>query len=287
MKISFFGIGLMGRPMAIRLKDAGHQLIVFDRHRPKAEALRAQGVAIADSHAQALQESVCVILMLSDAEAVRNALLNESARAELHARTVIQMGTISPVQSKELRRLITDARADYLEAPVLGNVPEAEQGKLIVMVGATPDQFKRWEGILKVFGPKPMRVGGVGQAAALKLAMNQLIASLMTGFALSLGLVEREDIDVDVFMQLLRDSALYAPAFDKKLPRMRERRYSSPDFPTKHLLKDIELCLEEAAKLKLQLSTLEAMRGILLRTLDLGLAESDYSALYDAVNPPE
>ena len=94
---------------------------------------------------------------------------------------------------------------------------------------------------MKIFSPQPLHIGPVGSAAAIRLAMNQLICSLTTSFALSLGLIIREGIDIDIFMKILRDSALYAPTFDKKLQRMLERNYENPNFPAKHLLKDTNI----------------------------------------------
>jgi 3-hydroxyisobutyrate dehydrogenase len=84
----------------------------------------------------------------------------------------------------------------------------------------------------------------------------------------------------------LRESALYAPTFDKKLPRLLQRDYANPNFPAKHLLKDVRLIHQEAAALGLDTSSLNGITLLLKKTITQGLAESDYSALYNAVNPP-
>jgi 3-hydroxyisobutyrate dehydrogenase len=114
-----------------------------------------------------------------------------------------------------------------------------------------------------------------------------LIASLSTAFALSLGFVQRQGIDVEVFMQILRNSALYAPTFDKKLQRMCDRNYSNPNFPTKHLLKDTDLFITEAQSTGLNISSIEGVRKILEVAVNKGLAEDDYSSLFSAINPEE
>ena len=126
----------------------------------------------------------------------------------------------------------------------------------------------------------------VGQAAALKLALNQLIASLTASFSLSLGFVRRAGIDVDLFMETLRKSALYAPTFDKKLSKMRTRDYGEANFPTRHLLKDVLLLKEEASSLGLETASVEAAENIVRRAVELGYASGDYSALHEAVDPP-
>jgi 3-hydroxyisobutyrate dehydrogenase len=156
---------------------------------------------------------------------------------------------------------------------------------LQVMVGASREQFERWGSLLECFGKALVLVGPVGQAAALKLALNQLIASMTAAFALSLGFVERHRVPVSRFMEILRPSALYAPTFDKKLPRMVSRDYSSPTFPAKHLAKDVSLFLEAARGQELETSSLESCLALLRSTLAAGLGDTDYSSLYEATCP--
>lgn len=287
MKVALMGTGLMGRPMAQRLLAAGYQLSVFNRSREKAESLRSSGAEIAGSAAKAIGPADCVILMLSDAAAICEVIFDSSPRPELKDSTVIQMGTISPSESIRLQREVRQQGGDYLEAPVLGSISEASAGNLLVMVGASKSQFDRWSGLLECFGPQPLMIGEVGKASALKLAMNQLIASLTAAFALSLGFIQKYEVAVDLFMQILRQSALYAPTFDKKLERMLNRNFASPNFPSKHLAKDLRLFRTEAEALDLDLSLIEGLSRILSSTLEKGFADSDYSALFEAVNPPE
>jgi 3-hydroxyisobutyrate dehydrogenase len=195
------------------------------------------------------------------------------------------MGTIAPTDSRAIRDEVVAAGGDYLEAPVLGSIPEAKAGKLIVMVGGSPEQFQRWSELLQNFGSEPLLIGSVGAAAAVKLALNQLIGSLTAAFALSLGFVQRQGADVDLFMQILRDSALYAPTFDKKLQRMLNRNYSNPNFPTKHLMKDTELFIAEAKSVDLNVSSIEGVRNILEMALNRAFSEDDYSSLFSTINP--
>ncbi|NNG06475.1 MAG: NAD(P)-dependent oxidoreductase [Desulfobacteraceae bacterium] len=285
MNISLLGTGLMGLPMAERILGADHELVVFNRTLEKAEPLKALGARIASSAKDALRSSECIILMLADAQAIHHVVLRNEARTELSGRTVIQMGTISPSESMDLNEQVIESGGEYLEAPVLGSIPEAVSGGLIVLVGSSPEQFEHWSGLLRCFGPEPLLIGPVGQASALKLALNQLIASLTAAFSLSLGFVQRKGIKVDLFMKILRESALYAPTFDKKLQRMLERDYSNPNFPTRHLAKDIDLFLSEAKGMNLQSAGLEGLDRLVKMTLDDGMNDMDYSALFNTINP--
>lgn len=283
MKVGFLGTGLMGLPMAQRLLAADIDLVAYNRTPEKLAPLTNTGVAIAQTPQQVIAASECIILMLTNADAIHNVLLSEASRQYLARRTVIQMGTITPTESKAIAQEVVAAEGEYLEAPVLGSIPEAQAGKLIVMVGSSNEQFQRWS-ILGNFG-STMHIGEVGTAAGVKLALNQLIASLSSAFALSLSFVESQQIDVDVFMQILRNSALYAPTFDKKLQRMRDRNFSNPNFPTKHLLKDTNLFISEAKSLGLNVSSIEGVRQILEVAINQGLSDADYSALFSAIAP--
>lgn len=285
MKVGFLGTGLMGLPMAQRLLAAKLELVAYNRTAEKLAPLQAAGAEIVTQPEAAIAAGECIILMLTDATAIRSVLLSDSSRQHLAGRTVIQMGTITPTESKAIAMDVVAAGGNYLEAPVLGSIPQAESGKLIVMVGSSAEQFQQWSQLLENFGSKPLLIGAVGTAAAVKLALNQLIAALTSAFALSLGFVQRQGADVDLFMQILRSSALYAPTFDKKLQRMLERDFSQPNFPTKHLMKDTNLFISEAEAVGLNISSIEGVSRVIEKALELGLADYDYSALYNAVSP--
>jgi 3-hydroxyisobutyrate dehydrogenase len=195
------------------------------------------------------------------------------------------MGTIAPEESKKIAQRVIAEGGKYLEAPVLGSIPEAKTGKLLVMVGGEEDVFQDCLPILATLGEQPNYIGAVGEAAALKLALNQLIAALTAGFSLSLGLIQRENVDVEKFMAILRDSALYAPTFDKKLQRMGDRHFENPNFPTKHLLKDTKLFLQAAQEVSLNTIGLEGTQKIIEQAIAASLADTDYSAIYNIIVP--
>ena len=155
-KIGLIGTGLMGMPMAERLLQTlgqSHSLMVYNRTPEKLSSLQQQGAELAASVPDLLQ-CEAVILMLSDAAAIRSVLLSDEAKPHLNGRTVIQMGTIGPSESRQLGQEIQALGGDYLEAPVLGSIPEAKAGKLLVMVGAAelPEErlLRRFKGQLTI-----------------------------------------------------------------------------------------------------------------------------------------
>ena len=284
MQVSLIGTGLMGTAMAERLLTLGHDVVVYNRTEEKCAALQQRGALRARSAAEAIEASTCTILMLADAPAIREALF-ASGKPDFQNRTIIQMGTIAPSESIAFGREIRTGIGDYFEAPVLGSIAEAKAGRLLVMVGGKAEHVERWHELLKCFCEKPLLVGAIGQAAALKLALNQLIAGHMTAFSLSLGLAQRSGVEVETFMNVLRQSALMAPMFEKKLPRLLARDYARPNFSTRHLLKDVELCLNAAQDANVATPVLAAIRGLLEETVGQGLQDDDYSSVFEAVVP--
>lgn len=282
-RVAFLGTGLMGQPMAERLLAQGYPLLAYNRTGEKTQTLRTSGAEIVETPVEAIRQADCVVLMLAHAAAIQDVVFSQEAHSELSTRTVIQMGTIGPSESQEFQRKVNAAGGDYLEAPVLGSIPQAEVGGLIVMVGASREQFEQWSPLLHCLGPDPLLIGPVGKAATLKLALNQLIASLTVGFALSLGMVQHEGLSVDQFMDILRGSALFAPTFEKKLPQMVSGNYENPNFPTRHLLKDVDLILNTAQEMGLDASGLMGIRTLLEKTMNRGWADADYSALFDTI----
>lgn len=281
MQVGFIGTGLMGAPMAARLVEVGYSVIAYNRTASKLEPLRGFGVAIATSPTQVIQSADVIILMLTNAAAIQELLLTPTASA-LSGRAIIQMGTIAPTESKAIHKQVQAAGGTYLEAPVLGSIPEAKAGTLLVMAGAAPQDFENQLPLLKAFGPDPLLVGPVGTAAALKLALNQLIGGLTTAFATSLSFCQTYGVEVETFMQILRNSALYAPTFDKKLPRMLDQNFENPNFPTKHLLKDMTLFQQAAQAEGLPTDNTAAIQTIIQRAM-AQFADADYSALYTAM----
>ncbi len=283
MNISLLGTGLMGQALGEHLLTQNHQLTVFNRSPEKTVNLQQRGALIASSAQDAIKASDFSLLMLSDADAI-NTVLDSIEPDTFIGKMIIQMGTIAPDESRALAKRITDYQGFYLECPVLGSLPEARSGSLILMAGGNNDDYQTALPLLKIIGNDPQHIGAIGQGSTVKLAINQLIAGLTSSFALSLALVENQGVATEQFMKIVRDSALYAPTFDKKLDRMIQRDFANPNFPTKHLAKDTRLFLTVAKQLNLETCALEGINKLLDKTLQQGLADTDYSAIYSGVS---
>lgn len=284
MQIAILGGGLMGQAVAEHLLAENHSVHIYNRTPDKIASLAKHGATVCKTPQQAVEQADFVLLLLSDAEAILTVLTDIEPQS-LQNRLLIQMGTIAPAESQDIEQRLSRVDAAYLECPVLGSLPEARSGSLILMAGGNEESYQRALPLLKVLGKQPRHIGPTGQGAAVKLAMNQLIAGLTATFALSLNLIEQYDIDTEQFMEIVRESALYAPTYDKKLKRMLDRDFANPNFPTKHLAKDTRLFLNVAESLHLNASGLQGISELLDEALALGLENTDYSALFAAISP--
>lgn len=283
MNVGLIGTGLMGKPMARKIKSAGFNLTVFNRTQQKAKDLEKDEIKVAESSKELIEQSEVVLVMLSDYNAVTQMLFDETGSFE--GKTVIQMSTISPKESMLLYDRVKKLAGKYFEAPVLGSIPQIEEEKLIVLVGGTEKNKNDFEKLFESYSNKIVYIGEVGKAAAIKLALNQLIASETAAFAMSLGYLRESNVDVDKFMDILKGSALYAPTFEKKLDNYMQRDFSNPNFPLKHLLKDVRLMIDQFGQAGINVNGLEAVEDLIKTGLESDLSEQDYSSLYNVIHP--
>ena len=274
----------MGKPLAKKILNAGYLLNVYNRTQYKAKEIEELGAILYNSPNKIVKDSDILIIMLSDYDAIYEVLITSNIGG-FEGKTVIQMSTIAPEESKEIGSRILNLHGDYFEAPVLGSIPQIENGELIVLVGGNKKQISENEKLFSCFSNKILYIGEVGKASAMKLALNQLIISETVAFSMSLGYLKENGLDIETFMEILRGSALYAPTFDKKLSKMLDRNFENPNFPVKHLLKDLDLMLGEFSESGININSLKGIRKILLDTIQQGYADHDYSAIYNGVHP--
>lgn len=195
--IGFIGLGLMGRPMCMNLHDAGADLVIFNRSRPKLDEVAAQGLTPAESPRALAGRVETIIVMVSDTPAVATVLtaddgviagLNEGA-------LVIDMGTTAVPETREFAALVRGRGAEYVDAPVSGGVLGAEAGTLAIMAGGSDAAIDKAMPVFRVLGENITHVGDVGAGQVAKAA-NQIIVGLTIGaVAEALTLARRSGVD--------------------------------------------------------------------------------------------
>jgi len=186
-KIGFIGLGIMGRPMAENLIEAGYDLVVYNRTREKAEKL--DGATVAGNPKEVAENSDIVITMLPDSPDVEAVVAGEGGVLEgiRDGALLVDMSTISPVVTEELSEKVREKGASMLDAPVSGGDVGAIEGALSIMVGGSEEDFERARPLFDVMGKVATHVGPVGAGQVVK-ACNQIVVAL-TIEALSEALV--------------------------------------------------------------------------------------------------
>ena len=277
--IALLGTGLLGEAIGHRLLSQGCDLRVWNRNPQRCQGLLGAGAApIAHLSQGAAAGCDAVITVLRDGQVTRTVV---AELGPLGGSCVMPMGTMGITEIRTLAADVQNQNGRCLEAPVLGSRPQALQGSLLVMAGGEPELFEQQRPLLELLSEQPLLVGPIGSGSATKLALNQLIASLTHAFSLSIRLVQQAGVPVDTFMAILRNSALYAPTFDKKLQRMLDGHYSEPNFSTALLRKDLRLFLEEATAAGLQVGGLQGLDDLLEQSSGSQLDHLDYCALHE------
>lgn len=276
--IGVIGLGLMGSNIAQRLHNQQFTTYGFNRT-PRTLADIPTDLTLP----QLAEHCDIFWIMVSDGAATE-AMIDQLSHTNLKGKVVINAATIAPEHSQKLAEKVQQQQADYLEVPVLGSVPQVKTGTLQLLIGGDEAVIERCRPMLDALG-RITHFGPVRSGMASKLAFNQLIGSLTAAFSMSLSLAEREGVDIDTFMNTLRESALYAPTFDKKLENMRSHQFSAANFPLKHLLKDIRLFSHCADTQQIDTHLLIGLQHILEESIYQGHGDHDYSALHESVYP--
>lgn len=239
-RITMLGTGAMGSRMATRLAAAGHDVTVWNRTTATAQALADEiGATLAPTPADAVAGSDVVIAMLTDDAASRSLWHDAGALAALpEGALAIECSTISPTWASELSRDMTTAHRSFVEAPILGSLPQVEQGKATALLGSSEGDVTAATPVLQGFCGRVEHVGEVGVAATLKVALNGYMAVQVAALSEVLALTAAQGIDEEMVVDLLPTLPLVSPQMARVVERMHARAFA-PNFPIHLAAKDL------------------------------------------------
>lgn len=272
--VAWIGLGAMGSRMAARLRDAGHELVVWNRTRAKAEEL---GVLVADSPRAAAQRAEAVFTMVADPEALQAVTEgDEGALAGLGAGSVlIEMSTVGPEALSRLAARLPPGAA-LLDVPVLGSLPQAESGTLELFAGGDDPVFERVRPLLETLG-EPLRTGPLGSGAAAKLVANATLVGTIALLGETLALADALGLPREKTWEVLAATPLGAQA-ERRRPVVESGEYP-PRFRLSLARKDAELVERAGEAAGLELPALAAARAHLAAAEAAGLGDADYAAV--------
>lgn len=282
--LGFVGLGAMGSRMVRRLLQAGHQVRGWNRSRGKAEPLVAAGMVLADSPRAAAQGAGVVLSSVADTRALRTVAEGpDGILAGLGRGAVwVEMSTVSPAATRELAREAQARGATLLDAPVSGGVGTVEQGRLSIYVGGDEAALERVRPYLSALGPTILRVGPVGSAVTMKIAINLGLAVQMVAFSESVLLAERAGIDRAAAVEAILRSVAASPMVTYRGPfvlGMPEEAW----FNVAMMQKDVQLALELGREVEVPLPTTAVANELLSAARAIGLAGQDCAAVFDVL----
>jgi 3-hydroxyisobutyrate dehydrogenase-like beta-hydroxyacid dehydrogenase len=247
-RLGFIGIGNMGSRIAGRLLEHGYQVVVYDRNRKASEALVRYGATVADSIAALASEADVILSSLTNDDVVKSVYTDPKGVFAFVRRgsAIIEMSTVSPATSRQLFDLARDAGVKFLDSPVSGSTPTAEEGTLTVFCGGDEDLFQAAQPLFNAIARQAFYLGGSGSGTAMKLVANTLLGVGMQAIAESVALGQKEGLDRHRLLEVLSHTAVVAPAHLGKLSRADHGDYSA-QFPIRLMNKDFGLVLETAA----------------------------------------
>ena len=235
-QISFIGLGIMGKPMAKNLQNAGYTLIVHNRSQSPVEELVNLGAQRADSPEAAAKKSDIIITMLPNSPQVEAVVLGENGiiKAAAPGKILIDMSSIEPLVSQKIAEELAKKGMEMLDAPVSGGETGAIKGELAIMVGGKENIFNKCLPIFNVLGKSTVRVGNVGAGGFAKLANQIIVALNIAAVSEAFILGQKAGLDADKLFQAIRKGLAGSQVMDAKVPKIINRDFA-PGFKIKLL----------------------------------------------------
>jgi 3-hydroxyisobutyrate dehydrogenase-like beta-hydroxyacid dehydrogenase len=284
-RVGFVGLGIMGSRMAANLRRAGYELTVFNRTREKAEAFSAEhGGTVAGTPGDVGAASDVVITMVVDGAQVETALLGEDGVASRagEGTLCVDMSTIAPADTRRIGAALAEGGIGFVDAPVTGSSPKAEDGTLTIMAGGSEADFARARPLFEVMGELVVHVGELGQGQIVKLINNAVAATNASTLAQALVVGKATGVDLEALVKIMGGGSGGSTMLTLKAEPMLTHDYSTL-FKLEHMLKDVRLCLEEGQAAGVPFPAAAHTREVLTAGMGRGLGDADFAAILEVV----
>ena len=283
LKIGFIGLGIMGAPMALHLIQAGHQLYVYTRSKLHPEIAASNATQCTTPRGVAERADI-VITMVPDTPDVEKVLFGESGVAAglSKGKTVVDMSSISPIETKAFARRINELGCDYLDAPVSGGEVGAKAASLTIMVGGPQSAFDRVLPLFQRMGKNITLVGGNGDGQTTKVANQIIVALNIAAVGEALVFASKAGADPAKVRQALMGGFAASRILEVHGERMIKRTFN-PGFRIALHQKDLNLALQGAKALGVSLPGTANVAQLMQACAAHGMQDQDHSALVRAL----
>jgi 3-hydroxyisobutyrate dehydrogenase-like beta-hydroxyacid dehydrogenase len=282
-RVGFIGLGIMGSRQAANLARAGFELTVFNRTRERAETWVAEhGGQVADTPREVRGD--VVITMVVDGAQVEEMLLGDdgAVHGAEPGTLFIDMSTIGPVDTRRIGTALTDRGHGFVDAPVTGSAPKAQDGTLTIMAGGSDEDIRRAMPLFEAMGELIVHVGELGMGQQVKVISNAVAATNCVTLAQGLVVGRRTGVDLEALLKVMGAGAADSTMLQLKGAPMLAHDFE-PLFKLDHMLKDIVLCLQDAREAGVGFPAAALAGELYAAGAGRGLGERDFAAVLEVV----
>src|SRR5437879_11530925 len=282
--IAYLGLGTMGSGMAANVLKAGYELTVWNRSTEKCEPFARKGARVADTPADAVRDVDLVMYSLSSDQAVEEVVFGaEGILSRIkEGQIAIDMSTVLPAMSLREEEAYAKHGVDFLDAPVFGSKQESADAELWIMAAGNKAIFEKVKPVLEHLGQTVHYFGKNGNAAAMKLVGNLIVALEMEALAEGLVLAQKAGLDLNAVMEVVKVADFRSPLLVSNGQNILKRNFS-PSFVLKLMLKDADLIEKFGNSLQSPIPALRVVEKNLAAAVALGFGTENASALIKAL----
>ena len=279
-QIGFVGLGIMGKPMAKNLIDAGYSLTVFDINQVAVDELVEYGCTKANSGKEISESSQYIITMVPDSADSEKAILGDNGVLEgaSKGKIIIDMSSIAPGVSQKIANMCEANGVNFLDAPVSGGEPKAIDGSLAIMVGGKENIFTQCKPIFEVLGSSVVLCGNYGAGNTTKLANQIIVAANIEAVSEALVLAKKAGLDPNTVFDAIKGGLAGSTVLNAKAPMMITGDFN-PGFRIKLHQKDLHNALLTGKELGVPLPVTSLIQQMIGSLMNKGKGDLDHSAI--------
>nr|AIF12636.1 2-hydroxy-3-oxopropionate reductase (mmsB) [uncultured marine thaumarchaeote KM3_56_F06] len=281
-KIGIIGLGMLGNAVALHLLNSNFEIIAYNRTKEKTNELKEKGATIVSSPKEVAEKSELVIIIVKDADAVKQVSFEENGiiKGNHEGLIVADMSTIDPLESKKISEKFFESDINKLDIPVMGGPNVAITGDLVMMASGDKESFEECKTVFDTIANKLFHLGESGVAHSVKLAMNLQITMLALALSEGITLVKKADVDPKIFLEILNSTYFKTGMSEKKAYKMIEGKYNTT-FTLANLKKDITTITNTAKSLGIELPMINKAEEVYENAIKEGLGDIDYTGIIE------
>ena len=275
---------MLGNAVALHLMDSGYEVTAYNRTKEKGAELKEKGATIAESPKKVAENSELVIIVVKDADAVKQVSFDNNGIANgNHEKLIVaDMSTIDPSESKNISKQFLDSGITKLDIPVMGGPNVAITGDLVMMASGNKESFDNCKEVFDTISNKVFFLGESGVANSIKLAMNLQITMLAMALSEGIMLVKKLDADPKIFLEILNSTYFKTGMSEKKAYKMIEGKYDTT-FTLSNLKKDITTITNATKSLGVELPMINKAEEVYENAIKEGFGDIDYTGIIEYI----